>query len=1088
MRAQRTLFQLFFAILLLCLLQFPAAAWSQEKDGAPAAKKTVVADPYAGEPFIVKRLDVVEEMKADGTGSVERTMELKIQSEAAVKEFGVVAVQFASASQKVEIEYARVRKPDGSVLETPVSEAQEQPVGVTVQAPFYSDLKQKQLPIKTLQMGDTLEWKTRVVQTKAEAPNEFWGQEGFLTEDTVTLQESLELQVPAGMAVNVWTNPKAGCKPVESDAGGEHVYRWEVKNLTPTTGPEADKKKAELKKKVWTEDQESDDLWGELPSVAWSTFKDWEAVGAWYQKLEADRVVPDQSVKDKVAQLTAGKTSDEEKAKALYEYVATQVRYIGVAFGVGRYQPHHADEVLENGYGDCKDKHTLLAAMLTAAGLHPDAVLVGAKIRFNEAVPSPAAFNHLITHVMIGGKEVWLDSTTEVAPYEMLMRQIRGLQVLVVPETGVAKVEKTPEKIPVAARDEWTAAGTLNKDGVSDSHITLHSRGDSELMLRMSLRQVPPARYDQYVQAFFNGIGYSGTTSHPDITRPEDTADPFTISFDYHREGAGDWANFKIIPQLMPIYEPTVDENNPPVRSIYLGSPHTEESKSQMTLPEGWSAELPSAVHEKSPYMSMDLTYRFEHGTVYAERTLVVLQERVPVSDWKTYKKWQDAVSLGNETYIQLRGPVGAGAGKSATAAAPVSNEQAAKLVSDASTAIDRQNLAQGEKMLDAAKSLNPVEPNLWGTYGQLYWNLGDYKRSLAGYTKETELHPAAFWAYDGQVKCEFRLGNREAEEQKLRNWIAAGDLSAEPYRELTGMLLQDGDATGALDLAQQGLKHLPESKRDGDYLMILLARAEFKAGQKDGGAATIKTFLAATDDLEMTNGGAYVLAVANVDLPIAEAAMHKALQKMSEKSQGWTLNEDPDDIREQNSRLASSWDTLGWIYFQEGKLAEAENYVKAAWATKQVPVVGEHLGDIQLARHEANEALMSYELTQLLRPNAYTRDDSSAKDLKAKIEAAKKQGGKSQVGDKKSALLRGRTYNAGPAAGQQGMGDYWLILSQTGVEKVKPTGKDTVAGGEKMIEAIKLANFVPKDSDAKLVREAMLNCHENACELVFVP
>jgi len=126
--------------------------------------------------------------------------------------------------------------------------------------------------------------------------------------------------------------------------------------------------------------------------------------------------------------------------------------------------------------------------------------------------------------------------------------------------------------------------------------------------------------------------------------------------------------------------------------------------------------------------------------------------------------------------------------------------------------------------------------------------------------------------------------------------------------------------------------------------------------------------------------------------------------------------------------------------------------------------------------------------LTQLLRPNAYTRDDSSAKDLKAKIEAAKKQGGKSQVGDKKSALLRGRTYNAGPAAGQQGMGDYWLILSQTGVEKVKPTGKDTVAGGEKMIEAIKLANFVPKDSDAKLVREAMLNCHENACELVFVP
>ena len=100
-------------------------------------------------------------------------------------------------------------------------------------------------------------------------------------------------------------------------------------------------------------------------------------MGAWYRGLEADRVVADADVKAKVAELIAGKTGDEEKARALYDYVATQVRYIGVAFGVGRYQPHPASEVLRNQYGDCKDKHTLLAAMLTAAGLHPEPVLIG---------------------------------------------------------------------------------------------------------------------------------------------------------------------------------------------------------------------------------------------------------------------------------------------------------------------------------------------------------------------------------------------------------------------------------------------------------------------------------------------------------------------------------------------------------------------------------------------------------------------------------------------------------------------------------------------------------------------------------------
>ena len=53
------------------------------------------------------------------------------------------------------------------------------------------------------------------------------------------------------------------------------------------------------------------------------------------------------------------------------------MRYIGVAFGIGRYQPHSAETVLDNQYGDCKDKHTLLAAMLKAAGYEAWPALIG---------------------------------------------------------------------------------------------------------------------------------------------------------------------------------------------------------------------------------------------------------------------------------------------------------------------------------------------------------------------------------------------------------------------------------------------------------------------------------------------------------------------------------------------------------------------------------------------------------------------------------------------------------------------------------------------------------------------------------------
>ena len=41
----------------------------------------------------------------------------------------------------------------------------------------------------------------------------------------------------------------------------------------------------------------------------------------------------------------------------------------GDVFGIGGYQPHRAEEIFANRYGDCKDKVTLLSAMLREIGV-----------------------------------------------------------------------------------------------------------------------------------------------------------------------------------------------------------------------------------------------------------------------------------------------------------------------------------------------------------------------------------------------------------------------------------------------------------------------------------------------------------------------------------------------------------------------------------------------------------------------------------------------------------------------------------------------------------------------------------------------
>ena len=647
--------------------QNPASPTSPADANAALPNGSVPSTDYSREPTVVEHLDSVYTMAADGTGVKLTTVSARVQSEATLKQVSVLNLPFTSNTQTPEIVYVRVRHADGTVVATPVDQAIEMPSPVTQAAPFYSDLKILQLPVRNLRVGDTLEWQAKVVLKKAEAVGQFWGQENFSV-DEVVLSQTLELRVPKDIYVRVWS---PAYRPTETVDGGDRVYRWVSSQKKPTVGREADAEKELKKKQVLTAEQELDATNGKLPDVAWTTFKSWEAVGAWYQGLEGDRMTADADVKAKVAELVAGKTTEEEKVRAVYAYVSTQIHYIGVAFGIGRYQPHQASDVLQNQYGDCKDKHTLLAAMLNTLGLHPDAVLIGAGIRFNEAVPSPASFNHLITTVSVNGQQIWLDATAEVAPYRALAYVIRDKQALVVPETGVAEIERTPTTLPFPSTQKMTAVGTLDKDGTSQSKLVLTLRGDEEIAVRGALRQISPAQYAQFVQQLSQGMGYQGTTSEGEVGRLEDTADPLTISYDYKREKGGDWDNLKIVPQLAPVFLPQVDEKNPPVQTILLGVPRVETSTAAMKLPDGWGVELPEAIHKSSAYATYDETYRFEKGTIYTERRIEVLKQKVPVSDSKSYKKWADDADLAHDQWIQLVRPADKNEGKVDTPTPP---------------------------------------------------------------------------------------------------------------------------------------------------------------------------------------------------------------------------------------------------------------------------------------------------------------------------------------------------------------------------------------------------------------------------------
>lgn len=69
-------------------------------------------------------------MHADGTGDRVVHITARVQSEGAVRSYGIISFQFASAYETGSIDYVRVRKPDGSTVETPVTDAIEMPAAV----------------------------------------------------------------------------------------------------------------------------------------------------------------------------------------------------------------------------------------------------------------------------------------------------------------------------------------------------------------------------------------------------------------------------------------------------------------------------------------------------------------------------------------------------------------------------------------------------------------------------------------------------------------------------------------------------------------------------------------------------------------------------------------------------------------------------------------------------------------------------------------------------------------------------------------------------------------------------------------------
>ncbi|GAA3756103.1 DUF3857 domain-containing protein [Terriglobus aquaticus] len=1070
----------------------------------PAPLSSVPAATFSDEAAILRNSNIVLQYNADGTGTRTESQSFKLQSEAAVRQFGVVSLVYASATQTADFVYVRVRRSDGSVVDTPLTDVQDQTPPVTQQAPFYSDIKLKQMPVRGLRVGDIVEWQTHVVIKQAEAANQFWGTVPFVR-DLVTQHQTVELRFPSNLNPTVWTNPANHVTPERTTEGKETVYRWQWQSLKPTLGKQAEAAAKAEENKVLSADEELDKTEGRLPDVAFTTFPDWAAVGAWYRGLEADRMQPDATIRAKVAEITAHSATEQDKIRAVYDWVASDVRYIGIALGVGRYQPHAAATVLQNQYGDCKDKHTLLASMLIALGQQPDAVLIGSGVRFNPAVPSPAAFNHLITRITLNGKPVWLDTTSEVAPFQVLVPTIRDKDALVVPPTGVATIQKTPARPPFAPFETMAVKGSLDKDLTSESQIAYTLRDDNEIGLRAGLRQLSPAQHPEAVQRVMQFYGFGGTTSDAVIDNLNDQEKPLVLRFHYHREHSSEWGENRVTAVFSPTLLPVIDEKKPPTTSILLGQPRESTSTVDMQLAPGWSAELPEAIHQSIPQARIDTTYRLDGRTLHAERKLSVLAEKMPAADWKTYQKWYTASSAGDVPYIQLIPPSGAkstgpmigdgahakGSGDSVPQKPKTQAErlaQAKRLVESAGEKLNHNDPDGAEQDLNEARTLNESQEYLWGNLGVVAQRRGNQTEAVKDYRKEVELYPTSEFAWRNLVNLQ-ASENRKAAIATTRDWIAADPSKSDARTTLVQLLWADNQNAAALAAAKDAAAALPGDVRESNAFQLLLGQAQMRGGETAAGAETLSHLIQGDATALQDNDAVYELAKNHLQLKVAETTQRDVLKKLAAESTGWTGDESPNTMAQASSLFTAAWDTMGWILYEEGKYAEAETYIRPAWLNRPNPEIGEHLGDVQAALHKDRDAALTYELVDYIVSKSPGLDPAAAElTLKPKVEAARKKFGDLLHANSNSPDLILGAERTFPIPGQSdttGTATYSLLFTRERVLRARPApNATTTPAQDKLVQQANLAALFPPNDSAALFRTVYLVCKANSCSV----
>jgi hypothetical protein len=624
-------------------------AFAEPKPAKDVLEGAPEKSDYPNSDAVIMLNKRVVNVKKNATKSFTVFNRVKVFNKEGRQKFGEVTIPYIAGSGQPELNHIRTITPEGKVIKPDKDAIRDVTPAKLQDYPMYSDVKNKVISMPGLTNGAIIDYSYTLTPERSFLKDDFSSSWLFRSKQPV-INSHYQVSYPTDMDVQ-WTSFGADLSPLVEEEEGRKTLTWKQSNLPKITQQPGMPPVRRISDRILVTSIES-----------------WEYYASEFWKLAKGRAAVNSAIRKKAKELTKGLTTEQEKIQAIYNYVATKIRYVAIELGRGKVQPHKASEVFRNKYGDCKDKATLMVSMLDVVGIeaHPVLILSGLNAKTDFEEPPPAkGMNHAIVAVETDKGLDLMDPTCDVCPYDYLPDSDRGKKALaIVPEDGeVKKIVKTDRFDPADSQVNVSQKVTIDEKGNTETSIEISHTGYNSYSLKSFLESYSKVRRKQIYRGVLSQLESGARLENFSVSNLEDVDKRLKLKLSYKKDGLADSLGNSLVFQTPPTLRIPLDRNFDKSVSLTVKErkypvqlvPATFTQKTEISVAKGSEVVLPDGVSVENKWASYESSYEKSDGTIKLTRKFTKKASEVPVEGYGAFQKLVNKMSKDRSNKFQVK-------------------------------------------------------------------------------------------------------------------------------------------------------------------------------------------------------------------------------------------------------------------------------------------------------------------------------------------------------------------------------------------------------------------------------------------------